>query len=224
MASKPEPTSNRVGAASGIAVAVLSVAYVVVLVAGLVTLPSPDQQIQDPWFTAMEILILAIAPSMVAFTVFLHALAMPHRKSAALLGVVFMSMCAALTSSNHFAVLTLSRQTEFADAPWAALVFSFTWPSVVYALDILAWDVFFPLGALFAALSLPASAGYRLARWLLFGSAALAFVGLAGIPLANMNVRNIGIIGYAVLFPIAAALLAVRLRHAAARGDATHLL
>jgi hypothetical protein len=32
-------------------------------------------------------------------------------------------------------------------------------------------------------------------------------VGLAGVPLANMQVRNIGIIGYGLLFPIAAAVL-----------------
>jgi hypothetical protein len=42
----------------------------------------------------------------------------------------------------------------------------------------------------------------------LFASAALAFLGLAGVALADMQVRNIGIIGYAVLFPIAAAMLA----------------
>ena len=39
--------------------------------------------------------------------------------------------------------------------------------------------------------------------------AALAFVGLAGIPMANMNIRNIGIIGYVVLFPIATVMLAI---------------
>jgi len=44
-------------------------------------------------------------------------------------------------------------------------------------------------------------------RRLLFASAALSFVGLAGVPMANMYVRNIGILGYAVLFPVAAALM-----------------
>ena len=39
-------------------------------------------------------------------------------------------------------------------------------------------------------------------------SAVLAFLGLLGVPLANMNVRNVGIVGYAVLFPIAASLAA----------------
>jgi hypothetical protein len=39
-------------------------------------------------------------------------------------------------------------------------------------------------------------------------SSVLALVGLLGVPLANMQFRNIAIFGYAVLFPIAAALLA----------------
>jgi hypothetical protein len=198
----------RVGAVAGIAVAVLSVAYAAVLVTGLLTLPSPDQPIQNPWFAAMEGLILAIAPAMVAFTVGLYAWATAERKSLALLSGVFMSMCAVVTCSVHFAVLTLSRQAAFAGPEWATLVFSFKWP-VVYALDILAWDVFFPLAALFGALVVQGSGLARLARALLFGSAALAFIGLAGVPLSNMNVRNIGIIGYVVCFPVAAVLLAV---------------
>jgi hypothetical protein len=44
----------RVGAIAGVAVAVSSVAYAAVLAMGFLTLPSPDQPIQDPWFTAME--------------------------------------------------------------------------------------------------------------------------------------------------------------------------
>ena len=199
----------RVGAVAGVAVAVLAVAYAAVLVMGLLMLPSPDQPIQNPWFTAMEVLILAIALAMVAFTVGLHACATAERKSLALLSSLFMSMCAVITCSVHFAVLTLSHQPAFAASDWAALAFSFKWPSVAYALDVLAWDVFFALAALFGALVVQASGVARLARALLLASAALAFIGLAGVPLTNMNIRNIGIIGYVFCYPIAAVLLAV---------------
>ena len=47
-----------------------------------------------------------------------------------------------LTCTVHFVILTLSRQPEFAEQSWLPLVLSFKWPSVVYALDILGWDVF----------------------------------------------------------------------------------
>ncbi len=220
MRPEAEPASLRLCTLSSNVLASLCLIYAAVLGIGLLTLPSPDQQIQNPWFTLMEILILAIAPAMVAFTVCLHSAASAESKPLALLAVIFMSMCAALTSSVHFAVLTLSRQPELVTTASAALVFSFTWPSVVYALDILAWDVFFPLGALFAALAVPHTGRKRLVRQLLYASSALAFLGLVGIPLANMNVRNVGIIGYVVLFPIAAVLYGATLKQSGTKSAA----
>jgi hypothetical protein len=168
----------------------------------------------------MEILIIGISPSMVALTVALHAWAPMGRKSLALASVAFMSMSAAVTCTLHFAILSLGSQPAFAGEPWARLVFSFEWPSIAYALDILAWDVFFPLAALFAAATVQGAGLASMVRGLLFASAALAFLGLAGVALANMQVRNIGIIGYAVLFPIAAALLAKLFREAGSDGVA----
>lgn len=208
----------RTGMAAGNAVALLSVAYAMVLGIGLLTLPSPGMAIQDPWFTAMELLILALAPTMVALMAAIHAGAPAGRKSLALLGIVFMGMCTVITCSVHFAMLTLGRQAAFATGDWATLVFSFHWPSVAYALDILAWDVFFPLAALCAACSVPGIGLARLARRCFFASAILAFAGLVGVPMANMSARNVGIIGYAVLFPIAAFLLALHLRRTARHG------
>jgi len=86
--------------------------------------------------------------------------------------------------------------------------------------DIPAWDLFFPVAALCAAPVVQGEGLARLARGLLFASAALALAGMAGVPLATMNVRNIGIIGYVVLFPIAAVLLAIVWQRACARSAA----
>lgn len=212
--------SLRMGALAGLAVAVLSLAYAVILALGLLTLPAPDQPIQNPWFTLLELLILAISPAMVALMVAFHARAPAEGKAMAVLGIVFMGMCAVLTCSVHFAVLTLSPRPAFAAGDWPSLVFAFRWPSVVYALDILAWDVFFPLAALCAACSVRGAGLVAVVRGLLFASAGFAFAGLAGVPLADMNVRNIGILGYAVLFPIAAALSALVFRRAMASASA----
>ena len=212
--------SIRIGVVAGVAVGLLCIAYAIALGIGLLTLPSPDQPIQNPWFTVMEVLILLIAPAMVAFTVGLHSWALADRRSLGLLSVIFMSMCAVVTSCNHFAVLTLSREPIFTEATWSRLVFAFQWPSVVYAMDILAWDIFFPLAALCAAGAVHGGGFAGVARNLLFGSAALAFVGLAGVPMNNMNIRNIGIIGYVVLFPIATVMLAIVFKREVTRGAA----
>jgi hypothetical protein len=150
-----------VGALSGFAVAAMCIAYAAVLAIGLLTLPSPDQAIRNPWFSMMELLILAMAPAMVGVTVGLHGSAAAGRKSLAMLSVVFVSMRAVVTSGVHFSVLTLSNHSAFADHQWAPLVFSFRWPSVAYALDILAWDLFFPLAAPVAAVLLALMSGHR---------------------------------------------------------------
>jgi hypothetical protein len=207
----------RAGVLAGYAAALLCSAYAVVLGIGLLTLPSPDSPIQDPWFTLMELLILVLAPTMVALAVGLLAWAPVDRRSCAQFGVVFMSMCALVTCCVHFAVLTLSRQPAFESGNWQAQVFAFRWPSVAHALDILAWDAFFPLAALCAALAIQGPGLAGLARRLLFASAALALIGLAGVPLGNMTVRNIGIVGYVVAFPIGAFLLAIVFQRSASR-------
>jgi hypothetical protein len=86
---------------------------------------------------------------------------------------------------------------------------SFEWPSVAYALDILAWDVFFALSVLSAA---PVFRGSRLAtsvRVSLIASGVLALAGLSGVVVGDMGLRSIGIFGYAGVFPVAALLLAL---------------
>jgi hypothetical protein len=63
-----------------------------------------------------------------------------------------MGLLAGVTCIVHYCILTLSCQPEFSGQSWLPLVLSFNWPSVAYALDILGWDVFFPLSMLFGAL------------------------------------------------------------------------
>ena len=114
-----------------------------------------------------------------------------------------------MTCGVHFCILTLSRQPEFTGLSWLPLVLSFKWPSVAYALDILGWDVFFALSMLFAA---PVFRGTRLAAWirmLMIASGVLALAGLSGVVAGDMQLRNIGIVGYVGVFLVVAALLAV---------------
>lgn len=219
-AAEVVPTAASLGAYSGATVAALSVAYVAVLAIGVATLPSPEHPIQQPWITLMELLILGIAPAMVLLAVAVHAVAVPAHKPLVLAGVLFFVMCAALTCAVHLCILLLARHPAFAAEPWQALVFGFRWPSVVYTLDILAWDIFFPFGALLLACGVSGGGLAGRARGLLVASAVLAFAGLVGVPLANMQLRNIGIVGYAVLFPVAAAILAL-VFHRARRPHAT---
>ncbi len=58
----------------------LIVAYAAVLVIGLLSLESPNDQIGDPMFTILELLILTMMPALVALMVAVHAwAAVPSR-------------------------------------------------------------------------------------------------------------------------------------------------
>jgi hypothetical protein len=202
-------TAGTLGIFSATATVVLLVAYAVTLAVGLASLESPRQPIGDPMFTILEVLIIAMMPAMVALMVAVHAWAPMRAKTLTLTSLVFMGLLAGITCVVHFCVLTLSRQPEFAGRPWESLVFPFAWPSVVYALDILAWDVFFALSMLFAA---PVFRGSRLAAWirvLTVASGVLSFAGLSGVVAGDMQLRNIGIVGYVGVSLFAAALLAI---------------
>jgi hypothetical protein len=201
--------ARGLGIYSAAATVILLVAYAVTLAVGLASLKSPQQPIGDPMFTILEILIIVMMPAMVALMVAVHAWAPTHAKTLTLTSVVFMGLLAGMTSIVHFCILTLSRQPEFSGQSWVPLVLSFNWPSVVYALDILAWDIFFPLSMLFAA---PVFGGSRLAGWirvLMIASGVLSLAGLSGVVSGDMQLRNIGIVGYVGVFLVVATLLAV---------------
>jgi hypothetical protein len=202
-------TARSLGIFSAAATVILLVAYAVTLAVGLASLESAQQPIGDPMFTILEVLIIIMMPVMVALMVVVHAWAPVHAKALSLISLVFMSLLAGVSCSLHFVILTLSRQPEFTGQPWLPLVFSFSWPSVAYALDILGWDVFFALSMLFAA---PVFRGSRLAAWirvLMIASAVLALAGLNGVVAGDMQLRNIGIVGYVGVFLVVAALLVV---------------
>jgi hypothetical protein len=201
------PAARRIGIYASAATLILLVAYAVTLVAGLASLESPEEQIGDPMFSILEILIIVMMPAMVALMAAVHAWAPQRAKTLSLISVVFTGMLAGLTCCLHFVVFSLSRQAAFAGQSWLPLFMSFKWPSVVYALDILGWDVFFALSMLFAA---PVFRGDRLAasiRALMIASGVLSLAGLSGVAVGDMKLRNIGIVGYVGVFLAVVALL-----------------
>src|ERR671921_1309874 len=202
-------TARRFGIFSGAATVILLLAYAATLTVGLASLESPREPIGEPMITMLEILIISMMPAMVALMVAVHAWAPMHAKTLTLTSLIFMGLLAGVTCSLHFMILTLSHRPEFSGQPWQPLVFSFEWPSVAYALDIVSWDFFFALSMLFAA---PVFSGSRLASWirvLRIASGVIALAGLIGVVAGDMQLRNIGIVGYVGLFLIVAALLAV---------------
>jgi len=206
-------TRHRIiGISATWAIFVLGVIYGVALVLGLLSLKSPQDPIGDPYFSILELLIVLMALVMVVIMVTVHAYASPDVKAYSLTALVLMILAAGITSSVHFVILTVSRQIEAAGLPWVPLFLSFKWPSVAYTLDILAWDWFFALSMLFAAPVFKVGRLETGVRILMIVSGVLSLAGLIGVPLADMQVRMIGVIGYAVVSPIAFLLLGIVFR------------
>jgi hypothetical protein len=203
-----DPTA-LLGLVSASLTAGLLVAYAVTLILGFAAIDTPGAPIPDPWFTALELLILCLAPVLVLLAAVIAARAPAGARVFGLAALAFMAMSAALTSVVHFSILTLSRSSDFAGLDH---VFGFRWPSVVYALDILAWDVFFALSVLCAAPTFRGGGLAAATRWLLVISGVLSLAGLSGAVTGDMNLRNIGIVGYVGVFLIATVTMAVLFR------------
>jgi len=204
------PRHRTIGRAAAWLVFVLGVVYALVTALGFLSLESPQDPIGDPYITIMRLLIIPLAALYVVTMVAIHAYARPAVKVYSLTALVFMIVLATITTSVHFVGLTVGPRLEATGLSWVPLVVSFEWPSIVYALDILAWDWFFALSILSAVPVF--RGGSRLERWvwlLLLVSGVLSLAGLIGVPLADMQVRNIGVIGYAVVAPVAFLLIGI---------------
>ncbi len=196
-----------IGRIAAWAVFLLGLGYSVTLLLGLSSLRSPQEPIGDPYFSILELLIVLMASLMIVCMVAVHAYAPPDVKAYSSTALVFMVLLAGITSSVHFVILAVSREIMSSGSTWAPLFLSYTWPSVAYALDILAWDFFFAISMLFAAPVFRVGRLEKTVRILMLASGVLSLAGLIGVPLADMQVRLIGVFGYAAVAPVAFLLL-----------------
>jgi hypothetical protein len=193
---------RTIGKATAWAVFCLGILYAVTTVLGLLSLKSAQDPIGDPFFSIMELLTVLIAPLMVVSMVVVHAYAPSEMKVYSLVALIFMILLAGITSSVHFIILSVGHQIAATGLAWVPLLLSFKWPSIAYTLDILAWDWFFPLSMLCAAPVFKVGRLEKTVRILMIISGMLSLAGLIGVPLEDMQIRMIGILGYAVVSPI----------------------
>ena len=134
----------------------------------------------------------------------IHAYAIPEVYVYSLVALCLMTALSCISSCVHFVVLTVGPEINLTIKTWGSSLISWNWPSVVYALDILAWDWFFALSMLFASVVFKGKSGLETSiRLLMIISGVLSLAGLIGVPFRNMQIRNLGIIGYAMISPVA---------------------
>ena len=179
-------------------VVLVGLAYVAVLAVGFSRF-GLREPITGPILAVMEVLTLLSAAPVVTLMAALHARATDDRKAFGLAALAFATLFAGSTSAVHFVELTAARQLGAG---------GIAWPSRIYALELLAWDVFLGLALLLAAATMRATARERAARRGLTACGVLCLAGTIGPAVGDMRLQLIGVFGYAVVLPIGAALLA----------------
>jgi hypothetical protein len=188
----------RVGYLSSVGLATVGVAYGIVVAFGI-SRAGLDDPIVDPTLAVMEALTLLSAPLIVAVMAAVYETARQDRRIFGLLALVFAAITAGLTTAVHFVTLTAGRQTGFA---------ALEWPSTLYAVELLAWDVALGLSLVCAAAVFDGSGVRRLASRALLAAGTLSLLGTAGPIIGDMALQRIGILGYGFGLPVAAVLMA----------------
>ena len=178
----------------------IEVVYVAVFAAGFASIGNFSDPLPDPYLAIGEVLILMMAPIMVCLMLAVHQCAPKQAKPFTQVALGWMLAAAAFTTVVHFVLLTVARHIDPATFPGYARVFGWQWPSTFYAIDIVAWDVFFGLALLFAVPAFAHRGDALLVRRGFILSGSLCLIGLVG-PFANvLALRTIGIVGYTVIF------------------------
>jgi hypothetical protein len=194
-------SERRAGRWSAWIIVALSIAYAAVMVAGFWSLGNLTDPLPDPFLAVAELLILVMAPVMVVLMAAVHACAPVHLRMFSMIAFGWMLVAACLTMTVHVVELVVARRIDPDAVPGFARLFDFAWPSMLYAVDVVAWDLLLGLSLLFAAFVF-AGRRYRAVRWGLLASAALCLIGLVGPATDVLAWRGIGIFGYAVVFPV----------------------
>jgi hypothetical protein len=129
------------------------------------------------------------------------------------LGLVFMALLCATSSINWFVQLTLvPRIAQSGDPAFLALIDIHNETSIMYAIEHLAWGLFYGLATIFMAATIEGGKAGTWIRWLLVVGGALSILHVFGIMAANSLMIDSGYFAAGVLLPLTTALLAVRYR------------
>lgn len=188
---------SRLGYWSSLGIVAIGVAYMVVLAVGMIR-HGLSEPIVDPVLAIMEGLTIVSAAPIVLLLAAVRSGAAGRRRVRATIALAFGILFALTTTAVHVHELTIGRETG---------VNGLVWPSRVYALELLAWDLFLGLALVLAAASFERD---RTTRYWMAGCGLLCLIGIVGPAVGNMRWQLIGVAGYAVVLPVVAVLMARR--------------
>jgi hypothetical protein len=193
----------------------LGIAYSVAVVAA----GAARGEFEDPYWAVAEVLVLLGAPIMVSLTAAIHNCTPVGRRAFSLMAFGWMPITAGLTAIVHLIELTVARRADIVSSPEYDSLYAFQWPSLLNAVEICAWNLFFGLPLLFLAFAFLGDGKQRVVRQLLIASGVLVVAGLIGPAVGDMRWRLIGVFGYGVLFPVACFMIGLVFKRPSDRTD-----
>ncbi len=210
---KPGEGARRLGIWAAAGIVVLAALYIATGVAWLVqggeAAARHPFSPTDPHLAILEWLLVLVAPFMVAFAAAVHWYAPRDRQIFSLTALSFMIPAAAITCCVHFVRLVVARHLDPDAAAHLAAVLSFNWPSVVFALDLLAWDLLAGIAMLSTAPVFPGGGLNRSIRVSLLLGGALCLAGFLGPATGDLRLQLPAIAGYAIVYPVSCLLIGV---------------
>ena len=209
---------RRIGFWIGIVLVILGLAYlgliVMMMFSGLSFPPA------EPFQSIFNILILVTAVWMVFFWSVLHQVVSADKKLFSQTSLLFIIIFATLTSINRYVGLTVVRQSlSSGDTNGLNWFMPYAWPSVMLALEILAWGFFFGLACLCLAPVFTLGKLEHLIFWVLIVTGILSLLSVLGqvigtSPLTFNPFTLAGIIGWGPGLTLATALIVIWFRKA----------
>jgi hypothetical protein len=185
---------------------VLAVAYLAAVAAMFITGTIPPA---EPYVSIVSVVSLASAPLFVFLWVILHNTAPSETRIFTQTSLAMVVIFATLTSINRYVALTVVRQSmDMGITDGLNWFMPYGWPSIMAAMEVLAWGFFLGLAFLFLAPIFRKGKLELAIFWTLIISGILALVAVLGQVLNSVVLNMLGIIawgpGLIILFSLLA--------------------
>lgn len=179
--------------------------YFITVIYALLTLDPITHEITSVSKLLMEILTIFSSLFLLLFTVsFFSKYGWNYD---GVLASMFMGLSFLTTLVVHFSSIVLTRSSLISNDIYSSLL-SFSWPSIFYNLDIIAWDILFGLSFIYSGKFVRKNYD-KLIGNLMIVAGLLSLIGIIAIPMNNINLRFIGVFGYVVI-PIVVCILVIK--------------
>ncbi len=173
------PHVRRIGFLSGIVLVALGILYIGLI--GMMILSGSGFPPAEPFQTMFNVLIILTAAWMVVFWTIVNYSAPNERKLFSQASLAFIVIFAALTCINRYVALTVVKQSlSTGNTNGLQWFMPYQWPSVMMAVEFLAWGFFFGLACLCLAPVFRGGKWGSLIFWLLIFTGILSLFSLVG--------------------------------------------